>query len=235
MESCSDCMSGYLEVEKVYKAFSGQEILKGVDLSVRQGEFVSIVGASGCGKTTLLRIIAGLETADSGRIILDGADITALPPEKRHVGMVFQHYALFEHMTVAENVGYSLKLQRVPKAEVAERVEKMLEKVGLPGSGHRMPDTLSGGQRQRVALARSIINAPKLLLLDESLTALDAALRRRMQQELKALQHELGITFIYITHDDEEALFMSDIIAIMDGGIFQRIGTPDEVKVCFAR
>lgn len=220
----------YLEAKDIYKSFDKQEVLKGINLTVDQGEFVTLLGASGCGKTTLLRIIAGLEYADQGQVFLDGNDITSLAPEKRQIGMFFQNYALFEHMTVEENISYSLKLQKLPKDEIAERVNDMLRTVKLEGVNKRMPDMLSGGQRQRVALARSIISTPKVLLLDEPLGALDAALKKRMQEELKDLQHTLGITFIYITHDQEEALSMSDRIALMEDGIFTEIGKPDEIK-----
>lgn len=205
-------------------------MLKGISLCVEKGKFVTLLGASGSGKTTLLRIIAGLEYADSGSVLLDGNDITSLSPEKRHLGMVFQNFALFEHKTVAGNIGYSLKIAHIPKAEIARRVDEMLEKISLSGYGNRMPDELSGGQRQRVAIARAIINTPKMILLDEPLGALDAALRKRMQMELKNLQHELGITFIYITHDQEEALNMSDQIAILENGVITEIGAPDEIK-----
>lgn len=220
----------YLEAKDIYKSFDKQEVLKGINLTVDQGEFVTLLGASGCGKTTLLRIIAGLEYADQGQVFLDGNDITSLAPEKRQIGMFFQSYALFEHMTVEENISYSLKLQKLPKDEIAERVNDMLRTVKLEGVNKRMPDMLSGGQRQRVALARSIISTPKVLLLDEPLGALDAALKKRMREELKDLQHTLGITFIYITHDQEEALSMSDRIALMEDGIFTEIGKPDEIK-----
>lgn len=220
----------FLEVKDIYKSFDKQEVLKGIDLKVDQGEFVTFLGASGCGKTTLLRIIAGLEYADNGQVFLDGNDITTLAPEKRQIGMFFQNYALFEHMTVEENIGYALKLQKLPKDEISQKVNEMLVTVKLEGVNRRMPDMLSGGQRQRVALARSIIAAPKVLLLDEPLGALDAALKKRMQEELKDLQHTLGITFIYITHDQDEALTMSDRIALMENGIFTEIGKPDEIK-----
>lgn len=223
-------MDYFLSVQNIEKSFGGNHVLRGTSLDVKRGEFVTLLGASGCGKTTLLRIIAGLEYPDSGSVVLDGTEITALPPEKRQLGMVFQNYALFEHLTVEENVGYALKLRRVPKDERRERVNAMLAKIGLSGTNRKMPDQLSGGQRQRVALARSLISTPKLLLLDEPLGALDAALRRRMQVELKNLQNELGITFLYITHDEEEAVNMSDRIALMSEGVFQKIGAPDEIR-----
>ena len=223
-------MENYLEIKNIYKSFGSQKVLRGISLNVGEGEFVSILGASGSGKTTILRIIAGLEQPDSGTVTLAGRDITNLPPEKRQIGMIFQNYALFEHMTVEENIGYSLKLRRVPKKEIHNRVNSMLETVGLPGINDRMPDMLSGGQRQRVAVARSLIAQPGVLLLDEPLSALDAALRRRMRGELRELQQSLGMTFVLITHDEEEALTMSDRIALMDDGVFTDTGTPDEVK-----
>lgn len=220
----------YLVAKDIYKSYDREEVLKGINLEVDQGEFVTLLGASGCGKTTFLRIIAGLDAADSGSVFLDGNDITGLAPEKRQIGMFFQNYALFEHMTVEENIAYSLKLKKLPKDEISQRVEDMLKVVKLEGENKRMPDMLSGGQRQRVALARSIISTPKVLLLDEPLGALDAALRKRMQEELKELQHTLGITFINITHDQDEALIMSDRIALIEDGVIRKIGKPDEIK-----
>ena len=218
-----------LRLEHVTKSFDNTPVLRGIDLEVQPGEFITLLGSSGCGKTTTLRIIAGLETPDSGRVVLEGRDMTNVPPEKRDVNTVFQSYALFPHMTVAANIGYSLKIRRRPKAEIAQAVEEALHLVQLEGYGDRMPSELSGGQRQRVAIARAIVNRPRVLLLDEPLGALDLQLRRQMQVELKRLQKKLGITFIYITHDQEEALNMSDRIAVMRGGQFEQIGTPAEV------
>jgi len=218
-----------LELENIHKSFGEGPVLNGVSLSVEQGEFITLLGSSGCGKTTTLRIIAGLETPDQGKVLLEGRDVTNLEPNKRDVNTVFQNYALFPHMNVEQNIGYSLKIRKVPKAEIRKRVRKMLELVQLEGFEKRSPAELSGGQKQRVAIARSLIGEPKLLLLDEPLGALDLQLRRQMQQELKRLQKKLGITFIYITHDQEEALNMSDRIAVMMDGRFQQIGTPSEV------
>lgn len=222
-------MKGILRIENIYKAFDKTEVLKGINLSIGEGEFITLLGASGCGKTTTLRIIAGLEQADSGKIWLKGEDISGVVPNKRDVNTVFQNYALFPHMSVEENVAYGLKIRKVPKKEIAVKVEEMLELVQLQGFGKRMPEQLSGGQRQRVAIARAVINEPKVLLLDEPLGALDLKLRRQMQQELKRLQKQLGITFIYITHDQEEAINMSDRIAVMREGRFEQIGTPNEI------
>ena len=218
-----------LELKDIKKAFSKEEVLKEISLSIEKGEFITLLGSSGCGKTTTLRIIAGLETPDSGQVFLEGKDVTALPPEARDVNTVFQNYALFPHMTVADNIGYGLKLKKTPKAEIKKRVSEMLELVQLPGYEKRKPSELSGGQKQRVAIARSLINNPKVLLLDEPLGALDLQLRRTMQLELKRLQKKLGITFIYITHDQEEAINMSDRIAVMNHGVFEQIGSPDEI------
>ena len=219
-----------LELKKISKSFSKEEtVLKEISLSIGKGEFITLLGSSGCGKTTTLRIIAGLEMPDSGRVFLEGKDVTDLPPEARNVNTVFQNYALFPHMTVADNIGYGLKLKKVPKAEIKKSVSEMLELVQLPGYEKRKPSELSGGQRQRVAIARSLINNPKVLLLDEPLGALDLQLRRTMQIELKKLQKKLGITFIYITHDQEEAINMSDRIAVMNHGNFEQIGSPDEI------
>ncbi len=218
-----------LRLENIKKGFGGVDVLNGVSLEVAQGEFVTLLGSSGCGKTTTLRIIAGLEQPDSGRVLLGGADMAGVPPERRDVNTVFQSYALFPHMTVEQNVGYALKVRRVPKPELAQRVREALALVQLEGFEKRKPSQLSGGQRQRVAIARAVINRPKLLLLDEPLGALDLQLRRQMQQELKRLQKKLGISFIYITHDQEEALNMSDRVAVMKDGLFQQIGPPEEV------
>lgn len=219
-----------LELKNIRKSFvPGEDVLDGINLTVGRGEFITLLGSSGCGKTTTLRIIAGLENPDEGQVFLDGKDVTNLEPDKRDVNTVFQNYALFPHMNVADNIGYGLKLRRVPKAEIKQRVSEMLELVQLSGFEKRKPSELSGGQRQRVAIARSLINNPTVLLLDEPLGALDLQLRRAMQLELKRLQKKLGITFIYITHDQEEAINMSDRIAVMNHGGFEQIGTPDEI------
>lgn len=218
-----------LQLKDIRKSFGESQVLDGVTLEIQAGEFVTLLGASGCGKTTTLRIIAGLEMPDAGQVVLEGRDITKLDPNKRPVNMVFQNYALFPHMNVAENIGYGLKIKKVPKNIIAEKTEEMLRLVQLEGYGKRMPDKLSGGQRQRVAIARAVVNEPKVLLLDEPLGALDLKLRRQMQLELKRLQKQLGITFIYITHDQEEAINMSDRIAVMNGGILEQVGTPNEI------
>lgn len=218
-----------LRLDNIYKAFAEVQVLKGISLEVKQGEFITLLGSSGCGKTTTLRIIAGLEQADSGHVWLGGQDITDVVPNKRDVNTVFQNYALFPHMSVAENIGYGLKIKKVPAKHISAKVEEMLELVQLSGFGKRMPDQLSGGQRQRVAIARAVVNEPKVLLLDEPLGALDLKLRRQMQLELKRIQKQLGITFIYITHDQEEAINMSDRIAVMRNGRFEQIGTPNDI------
>ena len=207
-----------LELKNIKKRFGETDVLNGITLSIKKGEFITFLGASGCGKTTTLRIIAGLEEPDSGTVFLDGKDVTSIPPNQRDVNTVFQNYALFPHLNVEANVGYGLKIKRVPKAEIKKKVTEILELVQLTGYEKRMPSELSGGQKQRVAIARALVNSPKLLLLDEPLGALDLKLRRTMQIELKRLQKKLGITFLYITHDQEEAINMSDRIVVMKDG-----------------
>ena len=219
-----------LELKNIKKSFTpGEDVLDDICLTVARGEFVTLLGSSGCGKTTTLRIVAGLEQTDSGSVWINGQDVTKLPPDKRDVNTVFQNYALFPHMNVAENIGYGLKLRKVPRGEIKKKVAQMLELVQLEGYEKRKPSELSGGQKQRVAIARALVNNPKVLLLDEPLGALDLQLRRAMQIELKHLQKKLGITFIYITHDQEEAINMSDRIAVMKDGRIEQIGTPDEI------
>lgn len=218
-----------LELRHIKKNFDKVEVLKGIDLLVEEGEFITILGSSGCGKTTTLRIIAGLEDADEGAVFLQGEEVTTYEPEQRMVNTVFQNYALFPHMTVENNIGYGLKIKNVSKPQIKVRVEEALSLVQLEGYGKRKPSELSGGQKQRVAIARAIINNPKILLLDEPLGALDLQLRRQMQVELKRLQKKLNITFIYITHDQEEAAAMSDRIVVMNEGRIEQIGTPKEI------
>ena len=219
-----------LELKEIKKNFTeGEAVLDNISLVISKGEFITLLGSSGCGKTTTLRIIAGLEQPDAGSVWLDGREVTGLEPNQRDVNTVFQNYALFPHMNVAENIGYGLKLKKVPKNEIKKKVSQMLELVQLEGYEKRKPSELSGGQKQRVAIARALVNNPKVLLLDEPLGALDLQLRRAMQIELKHLQKKLGITFIYITHDQEEAINMSDRIAVMKDGRIEQIGTPDEI------
>ncbi len=218
-----------LTLRGIRKSFGDFEALRGIDLDIYPGEFLTLLGPSGCGKTTTLRVIAGLETDHAGTVTLDGADITALPPEKRAVNTVFQNLALFPHMNVEKNIGYGLKMRGMKKEEIARRVEEALAMVQLSGQGKKLPSQLSGGQKQRVALARALVLQPRVLLLDEPLSALDLHLRRHMQGELKRMQKELGITFLYITHDQEEALNMSDRVALMRDGKFVQIGAPAEL------
>ncbi|KXB61181.1 ABC transporter ATP-binding protein [Lachnoanaerobaculum saburreum] len=218
-----------LSLENIEKNFDGEKVLKNISLDIGRGEFVTLLGSSGCGKTTTIRIVAGLLTPDSGKVVLNGKDITMLAPEKRDVNTVFQNYALFPHMNVEKNIGYGLKLKKMPANEIKAEVEKALSLVQLEGFEKRNPSQLSGGQKQRVAIARAIVNKPSVLLLDEPLGALDLMLRRQMQTELKKLQKALGITFIYITHDQEEALNMSSRIVVMRNGNIEQIGTPSEV------
>ncbi len=213
-------------LERVCKRFGEATAVDDVSIEITRGEFFSMLGPSGCGKTTTLRMIAGFEEPTAGRVLLDGEDVTLVSPRHRNVNMVFQDYALFPHMSVAENVGFGLKLKRVDKSEQRTRIEEMLNVVRLEGLGDRRPAELSGGQRQRVALARALVNRPAALLLDEPLGALDLKLRREMQFELKRIQKSTGTTFVYVTHDQEEALTMSDRIAVMDGGRVQQLADP---------
>ncbi len=220
-----------LRVSGVSKSFGETHVLRGLSFDVARGEFLTILGSSGCGKTTLLRILCGLEEADAGQVFLDGRDVTNVEPNLREVNTVFQSYALFPHMTVFDNVAYPLRISktRFTKAEILRKVDAALALVRMTGFERRFPSALSGGQRQRVAIARAVIAEPRVLLLDEPLGALDLNLRRQMQTELKNLQRSLGITFIYITHDQEEALNMSDRIAVMRNGTFVQVGTPAEI------
>src|SRR4051812_9071506 len=213
----------------VSKSFGTAPAVNDVTFEIEDGEFFSLLGPSGCGKTTTLRMIAGFETPDSGRVVLEGTDVTAVPANRRPVNMVFQQYALFPHMSIYDNVAFGLKAKRVPREEHAERIAELLRVVSLEGYESRRPKQLSGGQQQRVALARALVNRPAALLLDEPLGALDVKLRKQMQLELKRIQHELGTTFVYVTHDQEEALAMSDRIAVMNGGRVEQLGTPREI------
>ena len=226
-----------IDLQDVSKDYDGTQVLKDINLYVRRNEFLTLLGPSGCGKTTTLRIIGGFESPSSGRVLFDGKDITALPPYKRPVNTVFQKYALFPHLNVFENIAFGLKVNKRPKEEIQQRVDKMLELVNLHAYGKRSVDSLSGGQQQRIAIARALINEPQVLLLDEPLGALDLKLRKGMQLELKRMQQMLGITFIFVTHDQEEALTMSDTIAVMHEGNIVQIGTPkhiyDEPKSAF--
>ncbi len=219
----------FLDIENLRKSFGAQNAVQHFELAVARGEFVSFLGPSGCGKTTTLRMIAGFETPTSGSIRIDGRDVTYLRPNQRKVGMVFQSYALFPNMTVAENVAFGLKVARRPAAEIAPRVTEMLRLIKLPDLGGRYPYQLSGGQQQRVALARALAIKPQVLLLDEPLSALDAKIRVSLREEIRTVQRDLGITTIYVTHDQEEALSMSDRIVVMNEGRVEQIGTPFEI------
>ncbi|MDW6004042.1 spermidine/putrescine ABC transporter ATP-binding protein PotA [Vibrio mangrovi] len=213
----------------ISKSYDGKKIIDHCSLQVNHGEFLTILGPSGCGKTTILRMIAGFEAVDQGNVFLDGQDVTSIPAEHRNVNTVFQSYALFPHMSVFDNVAFGLKMQKVPAAEIRTRVQDVLKIVRLESYAERKPHQLSGGQQQRVAIARAVVNKPKVLLLDESLSALDYKLRQQMQIELKQLQRQLGITFIFVTHDQEEALSMSDRIIVMKDGNIEQDGTPKEI------
>jgi spermidine/putrescine transport system ATP-binding protein len=220
-------MRGEVVLQGLRKAFGDVAAVRDVSLEVRGGEFLTLLGPSGCGKTTLLRMIAGFESPDTGRILISGRDVTALPAYERPVNTVFQQYALFPHRTVAGNVAFGLEMQRRARGEIAERVEKALEMVRLGGLGDRRPSQLSGGQQQRVALARAVVLEPDVLLLDEPMAALDLKLRQEMRVEVKNLQERLGITFVFVTHDQEEALVMSDRIAVMNRGRVEQVGPPE--------
>ena len=210
-------------------AFDDEPVLDHINLYINDKEFLTLLGPSGCGKTTTLRIIGGFATPTSGDILFDGVRINDVPPYQRQINTVFQKYALFPHLNVFENIAFGLRMQKLPEAEIKQRVMEMLETVSLKGFEHRRPDALSGGQQQRVAIARALVNRPKVLLLDEPLAALDLKLRKDMQIELKRIQQQVGITFIYVTHDQEEALTMSDTIVVMDKGSIQQIGTPEDI------
>ncbi|MGI6238305.1 MAG: ABC transporter ATP-binding protein [Christensenellales bacterium] len=218
-----------IELRSISKSFGDTQVLKDVDLYIRRREFLTLLGPSGCGKTTMLRIIGGFEFPSEGKLLFEGRDITDVPPYKRRVNTVFQKYALFTHMNVFDNIAFGLKLKKASKPEIERRVGRMLELVNMEGYEKRSSDSLSGGQQQRIAIARALVNEPEVLLLDEPLGALDLKLRRNMQLELKAMQQELGITFIYVTHDQEEALTMSDTIAVMSGGRIHQIGDPKRI------
>ena len=222
-------MNKLIELKNLTKNFDDQQVLRGINLDIYEKEFLTLLGPSGCGKTTTLRIIAGFEEPSDGEVLFNGIEISKLPPYKREVNTVFQKYALFPHLNVAENIGFGLNLKKVDKTVIAQKVERMLKMVGLEGFGKRDVTLLSGGQQQRVAIARALVNEPKVLLLDEPLGALDAKIRKQMQIELKKIQREVGITFIYVTHDQEEALSMSDTVVVMNNGEIQQIGSPTDI------
>ena len=218
-----------IALDDISVSFDGETVLDNISLSIADGEFVTLLGPSGCGKTTTLRIIAGFLEPDCGEVRFDGKRINGVPPHKRQVNTIFQRYALFPHYNVFDNIAYGLKVRHVPKSEIKERVSAMLKMVNLEGFEHRRVSKLSGGQQQRVAIARAVINHPRVLLLDEPLAALDLKLRKDMQKELKNIQKQLGITFIFVTHDQEEALSMSDTVVVMDNGKIQQVGTPTDI------
>ena len=218
-----------VSVRQLVKRYGATTAADHIDLDILNGEFLTLLGSSGCGKTTLMRMIAGLETADSGAVTIDGREVTHLPPRQRRLGMVFQQYSLFPHMTIGENVGYGLRAQRAPESQIKARVDEMLELVQLPHLRDRKPGQLSGGQQQRVALARALATRPSVLMLDEPLGALDLKLRRQLQSELKRIHRETGSTFLFVTHDQEEALFLSDRIAVMRGGKIEQLASPQDI------
>jgi len=218
-----------IELRNIEKSFGDHEVLSGIDLYIRENEFITLLGPSGCGKTTTLRLIGGFDSPDTGDVLFDGRRINEIPPHRRSVNTVFQRYALFPHLNVFENVAFGLRIQKLSKEEIKDRVSRILKLVDLTGFGPRHIDSLSGGQQQRVAIARALVNQPRVLLLDEPLGALDMKLRREMQIELKNMQRQVGITFIYVTHDQEEALTMSDTVVVMNDGRIQQIGTPEDI------
>ena len=218
-----------ISLRDIAVSYDGEQVLKGFDLYIRDGEFVTLLGPSGCGKTTVLRTIGGFVTPDSGEVFFNGKNITGLPPHKREVNTIFQRYALFPHLNVYDNIAFGMRLKKKSEREVKETVQRMLSMVNLTGFSHRGVGQLSGGQQQRVAIARALANEPKVLLLDEPLGALDLKLRKDMQVELKKIQQQTGITFVFVTHDQEEALAMSDTVVVMDGGVIQQIGTPTDI------
>ena len=218
-----------IQLVDISKSFDGEMVLDALNLNIHENEFVTLLGPSGCGKTTTLRILGGFINPDTGRGIFDGADITKIPPNKRQLNTVFQKYALFTHMTIAENIAFGLKIKKKTKSYIDDKIRYALKLVNLEGYGNRMPNSLSGGQQQRIAIARAIVNEPKVLLLDEPLGALDLKLRQEMQYELIRMKNELGITFVYVTHDQEEALTMSDTIVVMNQGYIQQIGSPESI------
>ena len=218
-----------VELKNIYVAFDGEQVLDGLDLSIKDGEFITLLGPSGCGKTTTLRIIAGFLDPDKGDLFFEGENLNGVPAYKRQVNTIFQRYALFPHLNVFENVAFGLRVKKLPENEIKAKVTEMLSLVNLSGLEKRSIDTLSGGQQQRVAIARAIANHPKVLLLDEPLAALDLKLRKDMQKELRRMQKQLGITFVFVTHDQEEALTMSDRVVVMDKGKIQQIGTPQDI------
>lgn len=222
-------MDNIIELKGITKTFDDQQVLKGLDLNIHENEFLTLLGPSGCGKTTILRIIAGFEEPDEGQVLFNGIEISSLPPYKREVNTVFQKYALFPHLNVFDNIAFGLAIKKTEKSVTAQKVDKMLNLVGLKGFEKRDVTSLSGGQQQRVAIARALVNEPKVLLLDEPLGALDAKLRKEMQTELKKIQKEVGITFIFVTHDQEEALSMSDTVVVLNDGEIQQIGSPIDI------
>ncbi|RKI83163.1 ABC transporter ATP-binding protein [bacterium 0.1xD8-71] len=218
-----------IQLVDISKSFDSQMVLDELNLNIHENEFVTLLGPSGCGKTTTLRILGGFANPDTGKVIFDGTDITRIPPNKRQLNTVFQKYALFTHMTIAENIAFGLKIKKKSKTYIDDKIRYALKLVNLEGYENRMPNSLSGGQQQRIAIARAIVNEPKVLLLDEPLGALDLKLRQEMQYELIRMKNELGITFVYVTHDQEEALTMSDTIVVMNQGYIQQIGSPESI------